>query len=168
MGSQLTGIRLQIQNHKTPTEIQSSDIKHCALIEYFLPFFYLMWLQNNNLVGKHTCKRNRTSTYFYLHQLAFETYFLKINTYGWKVIYLMKININNCKSIYISRSNTNTNNWKSIYLLILVGMQNCTRWETLQRRAVDQFQSSKSSKVARTWTSKLPSLHRRKVHLWVL
>ena len=96
------------------------------------------------------------------------TYFLKINTCDWKVIYLMKININNCKSIYISRSNTNTNNWKSIYLLILVGMQNCTRWETLQRRAVDQFQSSKSSKVARTWTSKLPSLHHCKVHLWVL
>ena len=68
MGSQLTGIRLQIQNHKTPTEIQSSDIKHCALIEYFLPFFYLMWLQNNNLAGKHTCKRNRIiSTYISWH-----------------------------------------------------------------------------------------------------
>ena len=136
MGSQLTGIRLQIQNHKTPTEIQSSDIKHCALIEYFLPFFYLMWLQNNNLVGKHTCKRNRMSIYFYLHQLAFESQHI-----SWKsthvVIYLMKININNCKSIYISRSNTN--NWNSIYLLILVGMQNCTWWETLQRRAILKF-----------------------------
>ena len=168
MGSKLTGIRLHIQNHKTPTEIQSSDLKNCALIECFLPFFYLMWLQNSSLVGQHTCKRNRMSIYFYLHRSAFESQHTswKSRHVTWKVIHLMKININNCKSIYISRSNTN--NWKSIYLLILVGMQNCTRWETLQRRAVDQFQSSKSSKVARTWTSKLPSLHRRKVHLWVL